>query len=98
MTGDEWVNYYTEAYKYKNGVAPASVSDLFGGNQDYVDAYNAGKWIDWVDQAMDNKATTQNIHFPSRVELTRQMFTLHWCITVTRDYCLMRNSTNILYV
>ena len=55
MTGDEWVNYYTEAYKYKNGVAPASVSDLFGGNQDYVDAYNAGKWIDWVDQAMDNK-------------------------------------------
>ena len=59
MTGDEWVNYYTEAYKYKNGVAPASVSDLFGGNQDYVDAYNAGKWIDWVDQAMDNKATTQ---------------------------------------
>lgn len=45
--------------KYKNGVAPASVSDLFGGNQDYVDAYNAGKWIDWVDQAMDNKATTQ---------------------------------------
>lgn len=43
MTGDEWVNYYTEAYKYKNGVAPASVSDLFGGNQDYVDAYNAGE-------------------------------------------------------
>lgn len=29
------------------------------GNQDYTDAYNAGKWIDWIDEASGNTATTQ---------------------------------------
>ena len=34
------------------------MSALFG-NQDYTDAYNAGKWIDWIDEASGNTATTQ---------------------------------------
>lgn len=29
------------------------------GNQDYTDAYNAGKWIDWIDEVSGNTATTQ---------------------------------------
>ena len=56
MVGDEWVNYQREAYKYKNGDYPSDMSALFG-NQDYTDAYNAGKWIDWIDEG--NTATTQ---------------------------------------
>lgn len=60
MVGDEWVNYQREAYKYKNGDYPSDMSALFG-NQDYTDAYNAGKWIDWIDEASGNTATTQNI-------------------------------------
>lgn len=55
MVGDEWVNYQREAYKYKNGDYPSDMSALFG-NQDYTDAYNAGKWIDWTS---GNTATTQ---------------------------------------
>lgn len=58
MVGDEWVNYQREAYKYKNGDYPSDMSALFG-NQDYTDAYNAGKWIDWIDEASGNTATTQ---------------------------------------
>ena len=57
MVGDEWVNYQREAYKYKNGDYPSDMSALFG-NQDYTDAYNAGKWIDWIDEASGNTATT----------------------------------------
>ena len=56
MVGDEWVNYQREAYKYKNGDYPSDMSALFG-NQDYTDAYNAGKWIDWIDEASGNTAT-----------------------------------------
>ena len=59
MTGDEWTAYYREAYTYKNGAAPENATALMEGNQDYVDAYNAGKWIDWVDEASGNRATTQ---------------------------------------
>lgn len=59
MTGDEWTSYYREAYKYKNGEYPENITALMGGNQDYVDAYNAGKWIDWVDLVSGNTATTQ---------------------------------------
>lgn len=58
MVGDEWVNYQREAYKYKNGDYPSDMSALFG-NQDYTDAYNAGKCIDWIDEASGNTATTQ---------------------------------------
>lgn len=58
MVGDEWVNYQREAYKYKNEDYPSDMSALFG-NQDYTDAYNAGKWIDWIDEASGNTATTQ---------------------------------------
>ena len=58
MVGDAWVNYQREAYKYKNGDYPSDMSALFG-NQDYTDAYNAGKWIDWIDEASGNTATTQ---------------------------------------
>lgn len=59
MTGDEWTNYYREAYKYKNGSYPENISALMGGNQTYVDAYNNGKWINWVDEINSRKATTQ---------------------------------------
>ena len=59
MTGDEWTTYYREAYKYKNGSYPENTNALLGGNQDYIDAYNAGKWIDWVDQVSGRTATTQ---------------------------------------
>jgi TonB-linked SusC/RagA family outer membrane protein len=59
MTGDEWTNYFREAYKYKNGSYPENISALLGGNQDYIDAYNSGKWIDWVDKVSGRTATTQ---------------------------------------
>ena len=59
MTGDEWTKYFREAYKYKNGSYPENVNALMGGNQAFIDAYNEGKWIDWVDQVSGRTATTQ---------------------------------------
>lgn len=58
MVGDEWVNYQREAYKYKNRDYPSDMASLFG-NQNYTDAYNAGKWIDRIDEVSGNTATTQ---------------------------------------
>jgi len=61
MQGAEWLAYQKEAYKNKNGAELSDVSTLFGGNQYYLDAYNQGKWIDWVDEAVENgkRATAQ---------------------------------------
>ena len=59
MTGNEWTAYQNEAYTYKNGVAPSDMSTILT-NSNYLKAYQAGKWIDWVDKAAGNTATTQN--------------------------------------
>lgn len=59
MTGQEWMDYFSEAYAYTNGSYPSNISALFGGNQAYIDAYNNGQWIDWIDEAMGGTATTQ---------------------------------------
>ncbi len=59
MTGQEWTDYYSEAYAYKNGAYPNNISALLNGNQAYIDAYNNGQWIDWIDEAMGGTATTQ---------------------------------------
>lgn len=58
MTGDEWTAYQREAYKYKNGQYPADMSAILT-DADKLAAYNDGKWIDWVDEAAGNTATTQ---------------------------------------
>ena len=58
MTGDEWTTYQREAYKYINGQYPADMSAILT-NADKLNAYNQGKWIDWVDEAAGNTATTQ---------------------------------------
>ena len=58
MIGDEWTDYQMEAYKYMNGQYPADMSAILT-NADKLNAYNQGKWIDWVDEAAGNTATTQ---------------------------------------
>ncbi len=58
MTGDEWTAYQQEAYKYIYGSYPSDVATMLG-NASYLEAYNAGKWIDWVDEVAGNTATTQ---------------------------------------
>lgn len=58
MTGDEWVKYQREAYRYINGNYPADMNTLLG-NPDYLAAYEAGNWIDWVDLVSGHRATTQ---------------------------------------
>ena len=58
MLGDEWVAYQSEAYKYTTGNYPSDMSTLLG-NPLYTEAYNQGKWIDWVDLVSGHRATTQ---------------------------------------
>ena len=72
MTQDEWVTYQKEAYRYKNGDFPSDMSALLG-KQAFTDAYNAGKWIDWVDEVSGNTATTQkySLSVSSGTEKTR---------------------------
>ena len=58
MVGDEWVKYQKEAYLYKYGVEAENMASIFN-NDAYLDAYENNKWIDWVDLASGNTATTQ---------------------------------------
>ncbi|MBD5334028.1 MAG: TonB-dependent receptor [Bacteroides sp.] len=58
MVGDEWINYQREAYNYINGNYPADMATILG-NPIYTEAYNEGKWIDWVDLASGHRATSQ---------------------------------------
>ena len=58
MRGDEWTNYQREAYKYKNGQYPADMSSILTDAKMH-EAYNQGKWIDWVDEASGNTAVNQ---------------------------------------
>lgn len=58
MIGDEWTQYQREAYKYLNGQYPADMSAILT-DADKLAAYNAGRWIDWVDEASGNVATDQ---------------------------------------
>ncbi|MDE6823880.1 MAG: TonB-dependent receptor [Duncaniella sp.] len=58
MIGDEWTAYQREAYKTINGDYPTDMSAVLGIPA-YIDAYNEGKWIDWVDQVSGRHATTQ---------------------------------------
>lgn len=58
MVGNEWVDYQKEAYKFINGNYPADMGTLLG-NPAYTEAYNQGKWIDWVDLASGHRATTE---------------------------------------
>lgn len=61
MIGDEWATYQKESYKYKNGQYPADMSTLLT-NADKLDFFNRGKWIDWVEEASGNTATTEKIN------------------------------------
>lgn len=55
MIGDEFMTYQREAYKYSHGVSSVDDQTLFG-NAAYYQAYQQGKWIDWVDQIKSNAA------------------------------------------
>lgn len=61
MIGDEWTNYHQESYKYKNGQYPGDMSAVLPDANKLL-AYNQNKWIDWVDEAAGNTATTQKVN------------------------------------
>lgn len=95
MTGDEWVDYYSEAYAYKNGSYPSTTTALFEGNQDYIDAYNAGKWIDWVDQVSGNTATTQK--YSLSVQGGNDKTNVYTSVVYNRDEGLLSNELQNKY-
>ena len=88
MVGDEWLDYQKEAYKYSYGSYPANMEALLG-NQAYVDAYNAGKWIDWVDEVAGNTATTQkyNLSITGGTDRTK----IFASVAYTRDQGLLED-------
>lgn len=95
MTGQEWTDYFSEAYAYKNGQYPANISALLGGNQAYIDAYNNGQWIDWADEAMGGTATTQkySLSVTGGTEKTK----IYASVMYNRDQGLLENEVRDKY-
>lgn len=91
MMGDEWLNYHREAYKYKNGFYPENITSLFGGNEDYINAYEEGKWIDWVDEASGNTATTQK--YSLSIQGGNENTKVYTSLVYNRDEGLLSNET-----
>ena len=94
MKGEEWTAYQREAYKYKNGQYPADMSTILT-DADKLAAYNAGKWIDWVDEAAGNTATTQkyNLSINGGGEKTKVFSS----ITYDREESLLSNDNQNRY-
>lgn len=88
MTGEEWTNYQKEAYKYKNGQYPAEMSAILT-NEAKLNAYNAGKWIDWVDEAAGNTATTEK--YSLSVTGGSQKTKIFSSVAYTREEGLLNN-------
>ena len=95
MTGQEWTDYFSEAYAYKNGQYPANISALLGGNQAYIDAYHHGQWIDWADEAMGGTATTQkySLSVTGGTEKTK----IYASVMYNRDQGLLENEVRDKY-
>lgn len=89
MQGEEWLEYYKQAYKNKNGVELTDISTLFAGNQYYQDAYNKGQWIDWVDEAVSNgkRATSQKYSLSASTGTAKS--SIYSSISYTKDQGLM---------
>ncbi len=90
MQGEEWLDYYHEAYRNShNGADFTDIASLFGGNTYYLDAYNAGKWIDWVDEAVSagNKATSQKYNLSISTGNAKSQ--VYSSVSYTKDQGLM---------
>lgn len=95
MTGQEWTDYFSEAYAYINGTYPSNISALMGGNQAYVDAYNNGQWIDWADEAMGGTATTQK--YTLSVSGGTEKTKIYASVMYNRDQGLLENEVRDKY-
>lgn len=94
MVGDEWVNYQREAYKYNNGTYPADMATIFG-NPIYTEAYNEGKWIDWVDLASGHRATSQK--YALSVSGGTKQTRIFASTSYSREEGLLKNDERDLY-
>lgn len=94
MTGNEWVNYQKEAYNYKYGTYPENMSVIFN-NDEYLDAYNQGKWIDWVDEASGRTATTQK--YSMSVNAGGKSTKVYAALSYTQDKGLLKNEQQDMY-
>ncbi len=94
MTGDEWVNYQKEAYNYKNGSYPESMSVIFN-NPTYLEAYEKGKWIDWVDEASGRTATKQK--YALSVNAGGKTTKVYAALSYTQDKGILKNEQQDMY-
>ncbi len=94
MIGEEWTNYQREAYKYIYGSYPADMATLLG-DPIYTEAYNQGKWIDWVDIASGHKATTQK--YALSVSGGTQKTRIFASTSYSREEGLLQNEERDLY-
>ncbi|WP_207426640.1 TonB-dependent receptor [Pedobacter sp. SYSU D00535] len=72
MTGQEYTDYRRELYRTTNGNYPADMSLVFT-NSDILNAYNEGKWIDWIDEITSTSGVQEkyNLSFSTGVKKTK---------------------------
>jgi TonB-linked SusC/RagA family outer membrane protein len=77
QTGDAFVNLKREAYRGANGNYPEFMSDVIGNK--YMPAYEAGKWIDWVDLAIrDGLQQNYSVSVNGGTEKTKAYLSLNY--------------------
>ncbi len=78
LTGDAYINLKREAYRGENGNYPEFMSNIFK-DPDHLAAYEAGKWIDWIDLALrDGLQQNYSVAVNGGTEKTKAYLSLNY--------------------
>jgi TonB-linked SusC/RagA family outer membrane protein len=94
MTGDEYINYRREAYRTINGVYPENLSLIFN-TPEYLQAYQDGKWIDWVKECMGGNTKQQK--YTLSVAGGTQKTKVYTSFNIAKDEGLLNNENQTRY-
>ncbi|MFA4870036.1 MAG: TonB-dependent receptor [Pedobacter sp.] len=94
LIGDDYIKLKREAYRGEKGNYPEFNSEIFINNAQQQAAYEAGKWVDWVDLAMrDGLQQNYNVSVNGATEKTATYLSLNY----NDEQGLIKNDQNKKY-
>jgi TonB-linked SusC/RagA family outer membrane protein len=94
LIGEDYIKLKREAYRGEKGNYPEFNSEIFINNAQQQAAYEAGKWVDWVDLAMrDGLQQNYNVSVNGATEKTATYLSLNY----NDEQGLIKNDQNKKY-
>lgn len=94
LIGDDYIRLKREAYRGEKNIYPEFTSELFVNNEQQQAAYEAGKWVDWVDLALrDGLQQNYSVSVNGGTEKTAAYLSLNY----NDEQGLIKNDQNKKY-